>query len=111
MMSVCNFIVHGAVGEVVWHNSADPGSWYYGWKVNENLNNPLHKHFGIPHVRSIKKEESTVWQHWEIRRLQIESEKIETPVETIIKPTIPVKAQKRKKGFDKDGPIQLTLFD
>ena len=28
MMTVCNFLVHGCVGEVIWHDSLDPNSCY-----------------------------------------------------------------------------------
>ena len=68
MMSVCNFLMHGAVGEVVWHNSLEPGSWFAGWRVNHNLNKPLHKHFGCPHVETLQKEESFVFQHWKTQK-------------------------------------------
>jgi len=75
LMTVCNFLVHGAVGEVVHHNSLDPDSWMDGWIVNENLNNPLHKHYGIPHVRRLTKDESFITKHWEWRGEQIASGK------------------------------------
>lgn len=57
MMTVCNFILHGVNGEVVWHNSLDPDDWKGGWRVNEGLNNPFSKYYGIPHVRPMEKEE------------------------------------------------------
>lgn len=101
LMTCCNFLIHGCVGEVVWHNSLDPDSWYYGWKVNENLNNPLHKHFGIPHIRSIPKEESRVWQHWQAQKVECEEKKLEQPKEEPAK-VIPAK---------KTQPVQLSLFD
>jgi len=72
MMSVCNFLMHGVVGEVVWHNSLDPGSWFSGWRVNRNLNNPLHRHYGCPHVETLQKEDSFVFQHWEARKKEVE---------------------------------------
>ena len=65
MMTVCNFLIHGVVGEVVWHDSLDPGSWFGGWVVNEHLNDKHHKWWGLPHIRKISQEESSVWQHWE----------------------------------------------
>lgn len=60
MMAVCNFLIHGGVGEVIWHNSLDPESYFGGWKVNESLTLT-----GIPSARTIPKEESHVWQHWQ----------------------------------------------
>ena len=71
MMCVCNFLTHGVVGEVVWHNSLDPGSWFSGWQINRNLNNPLHKHYGCPHVETLQKEDSFVFQHWEAREKEV----------------------------------------
>lgn len=101
MMTVCNFICHGAVGEVIWHNSLDPDSWFHGWKVNEGLNNPLSKYYGIPHVRSIKKEESYVWQNWQRMKDECQKKKKETPSPEPV-PIIPLK---------KNQPVQLSLFD
>jgi len=62
MMTVCNFIIHGVVGEVVWQDSLDPESWYGGWRVNANLNNPFHQHFGCPHVETLLQENSRIWK-------------------------------------------------
>jgi len=72
LMTVCNFLTHGAVGEVVWHNSLDPGSWFGGWLVNRNLNNPLHKYYGCPHVETLQKEHSFIFQHWEAQKKEAE---------------------------------------
>lgn len=100
MMTVCNFLFHGCVGEVVWHNSLDPESWYYGWRVNEGLNNPFHKHFGVPHVTTIQKEQSAVWNHWQNRKEEIQKEKEQ-------------KAENKKEEQQpkKQQYIQLNLFD
>ena len=43
MMCVCNFLLHGVVGEVVWHNSLIPEQFYGAWKINQDLNNPFSK--------------------------------------------------------------------
>lgn len=58
MMTVCNFILHGVVGEVIWHNTLFPDSFYGAWRVNENLNHPLRKYAGLPHVRPMEYEET-----------------------------------------------------
>lgn len=101
MMTVCNFICHGAVGEVIWHDSLSPDTWFHGWKVNEGLNNPLNKYYGIPHVRSIEKEESHVWQNWQAMKVEYEKKKQGTLPPAPIKTTSPKKSQ----------PVQLSLFD
>lgn len=61
MMTVCNFILHGVQGEVVWHNTLIHDDYYGGWKVNEHLNSPLSKYFGIPHCRPMEREESVLF--------------------------------------------------
>lgn len=63
MMAVCNFIVHGCHGEVIWHDSLNPDSYYGGWLVNEHLGK-----CGIPSVREISQEESALWNFWHHRR-------------------------------------------
>lgn len=57
LMTVCNFILHGVDGEVIWHNTLIPDDFKGGWRVNEQLNNPFSKYRGIPHVRPISEEE------------------------------------------------------
>lgn len=52
LMTVCNFLIHGCVGEVIWHNSLDPNHFLGGWKINETLNRT-----GIPTIRTITQEE------------------------------------------------------
>ena len=101
MMTVCNFICHGAVGEVICHDSLNPDSWFYGWKVNEGLNNPLSKYYGIPHVRSIEKEESYVWQNWQNMKAEYEKKKHE------VLPADPPLTTPQQKS----QPVQLSLFD
>ncbi|MFV0587543.1 N-6 DNA methylase [Bacteroides reticulotermitis] len=62
-MAVCNFFIHGCVGEIIWHDALAPESYFGGWKINEHL---------YPHcqlgVRAITKEESVVWQMWQQRK-------------------------------------------
>lgn len=60
MMTVCNFLLHGIEGEVVWHNSLIPNSFFGAWRVNEGLNNPFRPFFGIPHVQPIEYEDTMV---------------------------------------------------
>jgi len=99
LMTVCNFIVHGAVGEVVHHNSLDPNSWFDGWIVNENLNSPLHQHHGIPHVRRLRKEDSHIFQYRQHRAEQVAEQKTSAQIPETA--TIPIEI----KQFS-----QLTLF-
>jgi type I restriction enzyme M protein len=73
MMTVCNFLTHGVVGEVVWHDSLNPNSWFAGWRINRNLNNRLHQHHGCPHVETLQNEDSFVYQHWETRKKEVEN--------------------------------------
>ena len=81
MMTVCNFLMHGGVGEVVWHNSLLPNSWNYGWRVNANLNNPFHKYYGIPHVETLQQENSLVFKHWQQKIAEAEIEKPKLPTQ------------------------------
>ena len=52
LMTVCNMLVHGCVGEVIWHDSLDPKNFMGGWKVN-----PILTLTGIPTVRKMGMEE------------------------------------------------------
>lgn len=58
MMTVCNFIIHGVEGEVIWHNTLQPDTFYGGWKTNEQLNSLFSKYRGIPHVREISYDDT-----------------------------------------------------
>lgn len=60
MMCVCNFLLHGVMGEVIWHNSLIPEQFYGAWRVNAELNNPLSKKHGIPHIQVISWEETKI---------------------------------------------------
>lgn len=68
MMTVCNFIIHGCVGEVICHDSLDPDSFYTGWKINERLNTTRFSPIPLITVREITKEESITWRSWEDRK-------------------------------------------
>jgi type I restriction enzyme M protein len=56
-MTICNFLIHGVVGEVVWHNSLVPTDFFGAWRTNEFLNT-----LGIPHVQKINKEQCFIYQ-------------------------------------------------
>ena len=58
MMTVCNFIINGVEGEVIWHNTLQPDTFYGGWKTNEQLNSLFSKYRGIPHVREISYDDT-----------------------------------------------------
>lgn len=58
MMTVCNFIIHGVEGEVIWHNTLQPNTFYGGWKTNEQLNSLFSQYRGIPHVREISYDDT-----------------------------------------------------
>lgn len=60
MMCVCNFLLHGVMGEVIWHNSLIPEQFYGAWRVNAELNNPLSQWHGIPHIQVISCEETKI---------------------------------------------------
>lgn len=77
LMTVCNFLIHGCVGEVIWHDSLNPDTYYDGWKVNERLTIA-----GLPTIRRIAKEESVVWQAWQNQRRDAKGHVI-TPIKKI----------------------------
>jgi len=76
LMTACNFMMHGVVGEVVWHDSLKPDSWFGGWKTNAHLNNPFHKLNGVPTIEPMEKEDSFVWKFWEQKRLEVAEAKL-----------------------------------
>lgn len=52
LMTVCNMLVHGCVGEVIWHDSLNPKNFMGGWKVN-----PILTRTGIPTIQKMSMEE------------------------------------------------------
>lgn len=50
-MTCLNMVIHGCVGEVVWHNSLDPDSFYGGWQVNNTL-----PYMGVPSIIKTERE-------------------------------------------------------
>lgn len=117
-MTVCNFIIHGCVGEVICHDSLDPNSFYAGWKINERLNTTRFSPIPLITVREITKEESITIKIWENIRLEHEASK-EVPKPTI-EENLPKKVKtitlnpesvtKSRNNIPKK-PIQLSLFD
>ncbi len=67
LMATVNFLVHGVVGEVIWHNSLLL-DFYGAWKVNEALNT-----VGYPHIRSLSEEE------YNKSRMLLEQAEVATP--------------------------------
>lgn len=102
LMTVCNMLLSGAVGEVVWHNSLAPDSWFGGWRINETLGRT-----GIPIIREIEKEQSFSYQSWQAKKAEIEAKKLITTVE-------PVSVFQPILQTSSDNPLpsgtQLTLF-
>jgi len=52
LMTVCNMLIHGCVGEVICHDSLNPGNFVDGWKVN-----PMLAWTGIPMIKRMSMEE------------------------------------------------------
>lgn len=76
MMTVCNFIIHGCVGEVIWHDSLAPDSFYAGWKINESLNALPLSPIPVITVREITQKESVTFHVWETKcQANIEAQK------------------------------------
>ena len=117
-MTVCNFIIHGCVGEVICHNSLDPGSFYSGWKINERLNTIRFSPIPLITVREITKEESVTLRIWENIKQEHEAKK--EAHKPILDENLPKKVKtitlnpenitKNKENVPKK-PIQLSLFD
>lgn len=94
-MTVCNFLIHGCVGEVIWHDALSPDTYYDGWKVNETL--PI---TGLPIVRRITKEESIIWQNWQNQRNNAKG--------CVITPVKKINIREKRKEAK---ILQLNLFD
>lgn len=56
LMTVCNFIIHGVNGEVIWGDGLDPSDYRQGWRTNELLNV-----LGVPCVRDLDKMQSRIY--------------------------------------------------
>ena len=71
MMTVCNFLLHGMEGEVVWHDSLCPDKFYGAWRVNEGINKPMAKYYGLPHVEPIGWEDCLLKKMGDKRKSEI----------------------------------------
>ncbi len=105
LMTVCNFIIHGMVGEVIWGDALDPTNFHGGWKTNELLNTA-----GLPCVRAIEKHESQgyvnamsalVDKERSVRKIVDKQE--EKPITNLAKPRT---TSKKKSVYE-----QMSLFD
>jgi len=109
MMTVCNFLIHGCVGEVIWHDSLQPETYFGGWRVNENLR------FGFPSVRTIEKEQSDMWRSWWARKEEVSAGVYPSPVEK--KESVTAAIPTQEVGHTPEPmrqstmPEQLRLFD
>lgn len=63
MMAALNMFIHGAEGEIVWHDSLDYDSYYGGWLINPNFSKT---HF--PHIENLEKENSFIWRMNQARK-------------------------------------------
>lgn len=95
LMTVCNFIIHGVNGEVVWGDSLDPTDYRDGWRTNEALNA-----LGVPCVRRMDKMEATSY----LSGLAMMAER----QESVEKKATPAGDAEKKKAVE---PIQLSLFE
>lgn len=120
MMTVCNMLIHGCVGEVIWHDSLDPGSFLGGWKINERLNATPFSSVPLVTVREIAQEESVTLRIWENIRLENEEKRKAGAPKPIQDDNVPKKVKTitfssenitKNKGNVPSKPIQLNLFD
>ena len=54
-MSAINMMMHGCEGEVVCHNSLEPETWTFGYKINPHL-----RITGLPSIANLNKEDSFI---------------------------------------------------
>lgn len=94
MMTVCNMLIHGAVGEVVWHDSLNPESFYGGWMINETL-----CFTGIPGIEPLEKDNALVIKMWRSRMQEVSVERKEVKI-----PELPEKQNNQGTAF------QMKLF-
>jgi type I restriction enzyme M protein len=97
LMAVCNFIIHGVNGEVVWGNSLDPSDYREGWRTNELLHT-----IGVPCCRKMDMMESRTYRAG-LSLLKKHQE------ETSNKDTSP--QGKANKSVSPDGQMNLFYFD
>lgn len=96
LMTVCNFLIHGVNGEVVWGDGLDPTDFREGWRVNSQLGIT-----GIPSVLPMDKSQSVIYQSNLTRTTQ--------PKKTMQIAEPQQQVSKRKKPAPQYE--QLSLFD
>lgn len=103
LMAVCNFLIHGINGEVVWGNSLDPLDYREGWRINETLG-----YTGIPTVTKMECHDSRIYRTSVVvmaDQVKDKSEKQEVSEPTVCKE--PEKPEKKKAN----DYVQLSLFE
>lgn len=93
MMTVCNFLFHGMKGEVIWHDSLNPDSFFGAWRVNEFLGDFRSEYWQIPHIRPVPYEQTRL-KMMNDNRLKVVriQKKLKESAETLLK---------QLKGFGK----------
>lgn len=81
MMATCNMLLHGGVGQIVWHDTLNPESYYGGWAINLDLQKT-----GIPRIWKLEQKDSFVYQYWQ--RQKKEHEDQEKRMDTVSVPTV-----------------------
>lgn len=81
LMTVCNFILHGVNGEVIWHDSLQPDAehFYGAWRVR-----PRRDLLGVPEVTKLKWEDSLCYAVWHGRLEELQRQKAGEPAEAPI---------------------------
>ena len=76
LMTVCNFILHGVNGEVIWHDSLIPTKerFYGAWRVR-----PRRDLNGVPEVTRLKWEDSLCYAVWQGRLEELQHQKAGKP--------------------------------
>ncbi|MBR5592781.1 MAG: N-6 DNA methylase [Bacteroidaceae bacterium] len=105
LMTVCNFIIHGMVGEVIWGDALNPANFHGAWKTNEMLK------YGTPSVRYIDRCESEGYlsaisaliNKEDKQEAKQSKPKVAEPVAVVKKSS---KASKAKSEYE-----QMSLFD
>lgn len=108
LMAVCNFLVHGINGEVVWGNSLDPNDYREGWRINETLG-----YTGIPTVTKMERHESRIYRSGVMSMANQGKNKAETSetLAPIISPEPAKPVQKKSKAGKANDYVQLSLFE
>lgn len=71
LMTVCNMLVHGCIGEVIHHDSLCPENFMDGWMVNHTLTQT-----GIPSIRRMSEEEYRTSRNMSVDLLRKRKEKL-----------------------------------